>query len=130
MDNIIHFNCRAFVCKRQDNAQLGPLKKATPLTYTALCRKTCKGADGVAWTKSLDTGYCYKATTTGSAAIGTNEYCSGSPGASYISTAKYAIVKSELQNAGNLHNLRNHILLFKSLSFSCVFCSEVCYSIC
>ena len=95
MDNILHFNCRGFVCKRQDNAQLGPLKKATPAPYTALCGKTCTG-----WTKSLDTGYCYlKQTVAASAATTAAPFCS-SGGTSSLDKAFQAYVKSPLENAG------------------------------
>ena len=75
---------------------------ATPTPYTALCGKKCTGSDSVEWTKSLDTGKCYKATTVTSIAMtAVSTQCSASPGTSYISGAKLAGVSSELENAGD-----------------------------
>ena len=109
MDNIIHFNWRAFVCKRQDNAQLGPLKKAIPTPYTAACRKKCKGNAGTAWTKSLDTGYCYYVQTTTQQYTNAKTYC-GETGVNYISNAKLAHVKSQMENAGIMNRQKIHTI--------------------
>ena len=98
--NTLPSNCRAFVCKRQDNEQLGPLKMATPAPYTAVCGKTCTGSSSTAWTKSLDTGYCYYVQTTAISGTNAATYCGASPGVNYIASATRAHVKSDLENAG------------------------------
>ena len=72
---------------------------ATPAPYTTACGKKCSRNAGTAWTKSLDTGYCYYVQTETQQYTNAKTYC-GTTGVNYISDAKLAHVKSQMENAG------------------------------
>ena len=92
---------RQYICKKQDKDQLGPMKLPTPTNYgTSLGCGKCSGTDwGFAKDThpSLDTGKCYKATTTNaqSTIALAKALCVGT-------SAALATITSPLENAGEL----------------------------
>ena len=93
------FNCREYICKKQDNFQTEALGLLVPqpAAYTSLCGKKC---DASYTLESLDTGKCYKYTKTVTSAA--NGATTAEAACKAASGGHLASIHSAMENKGTL----------------------------